>query len=209
MSKHNLFIVGGSHIKAIERDIIVHHLSDRNISLKCKNFDGTDVRRIQHNLLPSLHEDQIDSIIVHGGMNDISCNKLHTTWPHDLAKKKINISNVCKSFGIAKITISSVLPQKDLELQKHVFERNNYLKDLCGFYGFSFINNGNITENYLHHDEMHLNKVGSFLLGQNFVSNSGFKGVRVPNLANGRTSQFMFPKYFIEYQYLNIVKSIS
>ena len=88
MSKHNFFIVGGSHIKAIERDIIVHHLSDRNISLKCKNFDGTDVRRIQHNLLPCLHEDQIDSIIVHGGMNDISCNKLHTTWPHDLAKKK-------------------------------------------------------------------------------------------------------------------------
>ena len=209
MSKYNFFIVIGSHIKATERDIIVHHLSDRNISLKCKNFDGTDVRRIQHDLLPSLHEDQIDSIIVHGGMNDISRNKLHTTWPHDLAKKKINISNVWKSFGIAKITISSVLPQKVLELQKHFFERNNYLKDLCGFYGFSFINNGNITENYLHHDEIHLNKVGSFLLGQNFVSNSGCKGVRVPYMANGRTSQFMFPKYFIEYQYLNIVKSIS
>ena len=209
MSKYNFFIVIGSHIKATERDIIVHHLSDRNISLKCKNFDGADVRRIQHDLLPSLHEDQIDSIIVHGGMNDISRNKLHTTWPHDLAKKKINISNVWKSFGIAKITISSVLPQKDLELQKHVFERNNYLKDLCGFYGFSFINNGNITENYLHHDEIHLNKVGSFLLGQNFVSNSGCKGVRVPNVANGRTSQFMLPKYFIEYQYLNVMKSIS
>ena len=209
MSKYNFFIVIGSHIKATERDIIVHHLSDRNISLKCKNFDGTDVRRIQHDLLPSLHEDQIDSIIVHGGMNDISRNKLHTTWPHDLAKKKINISNVWKSFGIAKITISSVLPQKVLELQKHFFERNNYLKDLCGFYGFSFINNGNITENYLHHDEIHLNKVGSFLLGQNFASNSGCKGVRVPNVANGRTSQFMLPKYFIEYQYLNIMKSIS
>ena len=209
MSKYNFFIVIGSHIKATERDIIVHHLSDRNISLKCKNFDGADVRRIQHDLLPSLHEDQIDSIIVHGGMNDISRNKLHTTWPHDLAKKKINISNVWKSFGIAKITISSVLPQKVLELQKHFFERNNYLKDLCGFYGFSFINNGNITENYLHHDEIHLNKVGSFLLGQNFVSNSGCKGVRVPNVANGRTSQFMRPKYFIEYQYLNIMKSIS
>ena len=209
MSKYNFFIVIGSHIKATERDIIVHHLSDRNISLKCKNFDGADVRRIQHDLLPSLHEDQIDSIIVHGGMNDISRNKLHTTWPHDLAKKKINISNVWKSFGIAKITISSVLPQKVLELQKHFFERNNYLKDLCGFYGFSFINNGNITENYLHHDEIHLNKVGSFLLGQNFVSNSGCKGVRVPNVANGRTSQFMLPKYFIEYQYLNVMKSIS
>ena len=32
--KHNLFIIGDSHIKRIERDLIVHHLSDKNISLK-------------------------------------------------------------------------------------------------------------------------------------------------------------------------------
>ena len=52
---------------------------------------------------------------------------------------------------------------------KNVLMRHNYLKDLCGFYGFSFIDNSSITENYLHHDEIHLNKAGSFLLGQNFV----------------------------------------
>ena len=40
MGKNNLFIVGGSHIKRIERDLIVHHLSDKNIYLKCKNFDA-------------------------------------------------------------------------------------------------------------------------------------------------------------------------
>ena len=28
-----------------------------------------------------------------------------------------------------------------------------------------FFDNSSITENYLHHDEIHLNKVGSFLLG--------------------------------------------
>ena len=72
MGKHYLFIVGDCHIKRIERDLIVDHLSDKNISLKCKNFDGADVRRIWHHLLPSLPEDQIDSIIIHGGTNDIS-----------------------------------------------------------------------------------------------------------------------------------------
>ena len=72
--KRDLFIVGDSHIKRIERYLIVHHLSDKNISLKCKNFDGADVRRIHHHLLPSLHKDQIDSIIIHGGTNDISHN---------------------------------------------------------------------------------------------------------------------------------------
>ena len=164
-----MFIIGDSHIKQIERDLIVHHLSDKNISLKCKNFDGADIRRIQHHLLPSLHEDQVNSIIIHGGTNDFSSNKLHITRPHDLAKKLIDIGNVCKSFGVKKIAISSILPRKDQECQKRTDETNNYLKDLCGFYGFSVIDNSSITENYLHHDEIHLNKVGSFLLGQNFV----------------------------------------
>ena len=70
--KPNLLIVGDSHIKHVEKDLIVHHLNNKNISLKCKNFDGADVRRIQHHLLPALYEDQLDGII----------NKLHT--PHDL-----------------------------------------------------------------------------------------------------------------------------
>ena len=64
--------------KESERDLIVHHLSDKNISLNCKNFDCADVRRIQHHLLPSLHKDQIDSMVIHGCTNDISYNKLHT-----------------------------------------------------------------------------------------------------------------------------------
>ena len=57
MGKHNLFIVSDSHKKRIEQDLIVHHLSDKNTSLKCKNFDGADVRRIQDHVLPSLHKD--------------------------------------------------------------------------------------------------------------------------------------------------------
>ena len=82
---------------------LFHHLCDKNISLKCKNFDGADVRRIQHHLLPSLHEDQVHSIIIHGDTNDFSSNKLHITRPHDLAKKLIDIGNVCKSFGVKKL----------------------------------------------------------------------------------------------------------
>ena len=52
MGKRSLFIVGDSHIKRKEGDLIVHHLGDRNTSLKCNNYDGADVRRIQYHLLP-------------------------------------------------------------------------------------------------------------------------------------------------------------
>ena len=167
--KPNLLVVGDSHIKRVEKDLIVYHMNDKNVSLKCKNFDGANVRRIQHHLLPALHEDQLDCVIIHGGTNDITQSKLHSTRPHDLASNIIEIGNVCKSFGIKKIAISSILPRKDQECQKRTDETNNYLKDLRGFYGFSFIDNSNITDNFLHHDELHLSKVGSFLLGQNFV----------------------------------------
>ena len=47
MGKRKLFIVGDSRIKRVERNLIVHHLSDKSMSLKCKNFDSADVRRIQ------------------------------------------------------------------------------------------------------------------------------------------------------------------
>ena len=39
---------------------------------------------------------------------------------------------------------------------------------------------------------------------QKFCSKCGF-----PNLVNGKTSKFMFPKYLIEYQNIKIVKSKS
>ena len=70
--------------------------------------------------------------------NDISRNKLHTTRPLDL-ENKFDISNVFKSFGIAKIVLSSVFSGKDLELQNRVVETRDYLIDLCAFYGYSFI----------------------------------------------------------------------
>ena len=44
MAKCNLFIVADSRIKTIERDLIFHHFSDKNTSLKYKNFDGADVK---------------------------------------------------------------------------------------------------------------------------------------------------------------------
>ena len=107
--------------------------------------------------------------IIHGGTNDISLNKVHTLRPHNLPMEITDIYNICKSFGIARIANSSILPRKDLECLKRIDETNNYLKDLCGFYSFSFIDNSSITESNSDRDEIHLNKVGSCLLGQNLL----------------------------------------
>ena len=102
MGKRNLFIVGDSRIKRVERSLIVHHLSDKSMSLKCKNFDGADVRRIQYHLLPSLHEDQIDSIIIHGTIS-IS-NISHGTVT--IAKQNPDNSNL--DFNVVRHSAPSV-----------------------------------------------------------------------------------------------------
>ena len=90
MGKRNLFIVGESHIKRVERDLNVHHLSDKKSPT---NVRILMVQMLKH-LLPFLHKGQSDSIIIHDGTNDILQMKLHTTRPHDLAKKIIDASNV-------------------------------------------------------------------------------------------------------------------
>lgn len=174
--KNKLFIVGDSHIKRIERDIVKHHLHDKNTTLACKNFDGANVDRINHCLLPILHEDLPDSIIIHAGTNDISERKLNITRPYDLATKIVEIGKVSRLFGVEKIAISSILPQNNTDCQAIIDETNDFLKDLCGFNNFSFIDNANINNTFLHLDEIHLNKVGSFMLGKNFTNyfNDGF-----------------------------------
>ena len=90
MGKRNLFIVGESHIMRVERDLNVHHLSDKKSPT---NVRILMVQMLEH-LLPFLHKGQSDSIIIDDGTNDISQMKLHTTRPHDLAKKIIDASNV-------------------------------------------------------------------------------------------------------------------
>lgn len=87
---------------------------------------------MRHHLLPALHEGQFDIIIIFDDTSNISLSKLHTTWPHDLAIKIINIGNVCKSFGMARIAISSILPPKDLK-HKKLTDEKNFLRDLRGF----------------------------------------------------------------------------
>ena len=70
---------------------------------------------------------------------------------------------MCKSFGVNDISVSSVLPHKDISLTKIIDEINNLLKNMCES-NFDL----NIDLNMLRHDNRHLPPVGTFLLPKNF-----------------------------------------
>ena len=61
----------------------------------------------------------------------------------DVAKRIIDIGVMCKSFGVNDISISSVLPRKDI-LNKIIDEINNLLKNMYEFNSFKFIFHKNI-----------------------------------------------------------------
>ena len=66
----------------------------------------------------------------------------------DVAKRIIDIGVMCKSFGVNDISISSVLPCKDI-LNKIIDEINNLLKNMYEFNSFKFIFHKNIDLNVL------------------------------------------------------------
>ena len=87
----------------------------------------------------------------------------------DVAKRIIDIGVMCKSFGVNDISISSVLPRKDISLNKIIDGINNLLKNMCEFNSFKFIFHKNIDSNMLCHHNLHLGPVGTFLLTKNFA----------------------------------------
>jgi len=167
--KKKIFVVGDSHVKRLNKDIMTYWLDDQNSTLKTKSFEGANTKRIKHHILPSLHEEQPDKVIIHAGTNDISPNTIHIVRPFDLAEQILNVGKVCKSFGVDDIFISSILPRKDVECKQLILEVNDALKNMCNFNGFKFISNNNINDSFLHGDDIHLNSVGSHLLATNFT----------------------------------------
>ena len=79
-----------------------------------------------------------------------------------MAKRIIDIGVMRKSFGVNNIGISSVLPRKDISLNKIIVEINNLLKNMCEFNSFKFIFHKNINLNMLCHDNLYLGLLEHF-----------------------------------------------
>ena len=107
---------------------------------------------------------------MHAGTNDVHEN----AWVTDVVKRIIDIGLMCRSFGVNDVSISSVLPCKDISLNKITDEINNLLKNMSEFNSFKFIFHKIIDLNMLCHNNLHLGPVGTFLLTKHFAD--GFHG---------------------------------
>lgn len=169
MKKPKAYVVGDSHVKRLSKGIINHFVKEKNVFLKY--FYGATTKRIKHHILPTLHDDEPESVVIHAGTNDIvDGNCVNIVRPLELSKNIIEIGKLCKDFGVKHIAISGILPRKDVESQKIIDEVNSSLDSMCQFYNFTFLNPvHNINNKFLAPDGTHLSDIGTRFLGDNII----------------------------------------
>ena len=67
--KTKCFIFGDSQIKRLNKHLFNNPLKNHHAILK--NFDGANAKYIRHHMLPFLQDNDIETIIIHAGTNDI------------------------------------------------------------------------------------------------------------------------------------------
>ena len=119
--------------------------------------------------MPILKEDKPDSVLINIGTNDINNHKLYAVSPEKLVSDIIEIGRTWRSFNMKEVFISSVLCQNEVILSNQINRTNELVNKLCKENGFICILNSNITPSHLSKDNIHLNDIGTFKLGDNFV----------------------------------------
>ena len=142
-----LLVCGDSHVKRLSKLLVNNSLKKSHEVLK--NFDGANIKRLSHHILPYLHEDKLDS--------------------EKLSDEIINLSQICKQSRVKNVYVSSILPKNDSRLSHFMSKVNNILADKCKRYYVIFISNENNRTGCLAKDGIHLNDFGTFYLGSNFV----------------------------------------
>ena len=126
--------------------------------------------------MPILKEDKPASVLIHIGINDVNNNKLYTVSPEKLASDIFEIGCTWKSFNMKEVFISFVLCRNEVILSNQINGTNELLNKLCKENYFNYISNSNITSSHLSKDGIHLNDIGAFKLGDNFVKHVNASG---------------------------------
>ena len=126
--------------------------------------------------MPILKKDKPGSALIHIDTNDTNNHKLHAVSPEKLASDIIETGRTCKSFNVKQVFISSALWQNEVNLCNQINRTNELLNKLCKENGFIYISNSNITPSHLSKDGIHLNVIGTFKLGDNFVKHVNVSG---------------------------------
>ena len=86
-SSSKSFIVGDSHIKRVDKDMLKYHITNSSEKVYTKCFDGAKANKICRHMLTTLYSDRPSGVVIHAGTNDVHENARAT----DVAKKVLRL----------------------------------------------------------------------------------------------------------------------
>ena len=130
-----------------------------------KYFPGASSTDLLLYIEPTLGEGQFDTAIIHVGINDLLHN---TTGTEVLLRNILKIAARCKMHGIKKIFVSCVLNTHKVP-SDIIAKLNLDISNTCRGNRFHFIDNSNISMNFLYTDGLHLLYSGKELLAKKII----------------------------------------
>ena len=124
---------------------------------------------MNHYILPTLHEDYADVVLLHIGSNYINYQTKDRINTEKLTGDIINIGKSCIDLDMKEVVMSSILPKKNIALTRLIPQVKNSLREQCLSNGFGFISYNNISGTRLWKDGIYLEDLGTNILAGNLV----------------------------------------
>ena len=166
--RNKIFLVGDSHLSRIGKERFKKNVDGANVYFKC--FSGTNTKQLDYYVVPTLADENPDSVIINIGSNDITTSNYNNVNVASLAKKIINVGVTCEAYKVSNIAISSILVRSDPKINQVIKQVNRLLQGLCKTNNFYFICNNAIDNTFLWKDGLHLTCEGVSKLSNIFLN---------------------------------------
>ena len=134
-----------------------------------KAFPGTKANQLNYQTIPIIQGNNYNAAAIHVGINDLLSNNKSV---NNICRDIISIGLRCRSNNINKVFLSSIVYSS--KINTVLLQRLNgcMIKLYDGYRrnGFTFADNGSVTENDLWVDGVHLLESGKRILANNLIN---------------------------------------
>ena len=135
-------VVGDSHLNRIKRNIFQKSVNGGKTYFNV--FRGATSKRKNHYILPTLHENQPDVVLLHIGSNCINNQVKDRINTEKLTGDIIISGKSCIDLGVEEEVISSILPKKNIALTRLMRQVDDSLREQWVLNEFGFVSDDNI-----------------------------------------------------------------
>ena len=99
-------------------------------------FGGATSKRMNRYILPTLHQDQPDVVLIHIGSKDINNQTKDKINTEKLTEDIINIGKSCIDLGVNEVIMSLILLKNNIALTRLIQQVNDSFREQCVLNGF-------------------------------------------------------------------------